>query len=96
MFLNLDSYTSKKSQVILRISGANISQQIKLINKKGTFKSRAQCKTCAFTGQVQIGLGYAFDTTCDINEGFWKMRTGITTKVCTYFKEKVESVKNQI
>lgn len=88
MRLNFESYTPEKSEVVTKINGSNISQRIKYINKKGAFKSTEQCKECCFRGKVQIGLGFAFDITCDRDIETWRMRTGKTDKVCKHYKLK--------
>jgi hypothetical protein len=84
----MDSYTPEKSQVITKIKGQHVEQRLKFVNRKGVFKYREQCDNCKFRGKVQVGLGFAFDFSCDREEGFWKQKSGTTTKECEFFKPK--------
>lgn len=85
---NLESFTPEKSQIVTKINGKHVEQRIKYINKKGTFRRTEQCKDCKFCGKVQLGLGFAFDISCDRDEGFWRMSVGKTDKPCKYFQPK--------
>ena len=86
--LTMKSLTPNKSHIVTKINGNSISQGIKFTNKKGTFKSRQQCKDCKFQGKAQVGLGYAFDITCDREEPFWRMRKGWTDRRCIHYLPK--------
>jgi hypothetical protein len=92
---SVESLTPEKSQIITKIKGKNVTQRIKYINQKGTFKRTGQCENCQFCGKVQIGLGFALDISCDREKGFWKMHSGKTDKPCKYaqpiVREEVDS-----